>query len=353
MTKDQVFTPLVKFTIVIAGFVLIIAGMMAASELLVALFLAFIFAVIITPLKNWLERRGLPSWLSFLLTILLMFLLVVGVVFFVVLSIEELVQVLPEYADSAEGIKSSLASFFGGLGIDISGVLNLDAFDPTNLLGLAGAFLGALVGSLANVFLVLLVLIFMLLEATGFSGRLRQNFDLDSPMLARVGEFTNQIREYITITTWVNLLIGIIDTVFLIILGIPFPVLWGVLAFFMGYIPSIGFWISMIPPFLLALLEYGLTRALIILVGYVLINGGIQNFVEPRLYGKGLNLSPLVVVLSLFFWAWVLGPIGALIAVPLTMMVMKLLLESFDETKPLVKLMQSSPYEEEGSSDAA
>jgi predicted PurR-regulated permease PerM len=103
----------------------------------------------------------------------------------------------------------------------------------------------------------------------------------------------------------------------------------------------VGFWIALIPPFLLALLEFGAARALIVLAGYVLINGGVQNFLQPRIMGAGLNLSPLVVILSLFFWGWVLGPMGALLAVPLTMIVKEVFLDAYDDTRGLSELMSA------------
>jgi len=138
-------------------------------------------------------------------------------------------------------------------------------------------------------------------------------------------------------------MVGLVNTVFLIILGVDFPVLWGLLAFLLGYIPSVGFWLALIPPAALAFLEFGATRALIVLIGYVVINGGVQNFIQPKLMGSGLNISPLVVVLSLFFWTWILGPMGALLAVPLTMIVKEIFLEGFDDTRGLSVLMEAPP----------
>jgi len=133
----------------------------------------------------------------------------------------------------------------------------------------------------------------------------------------------------------------LVDTIFLLILGVDFALLWGLLAFLLGYIPSVGFWFALIPPFILALFEFGITKALIVLVGYILINGSVQNFLQPKMMGSGLNLSPLVVVISLFFWAWVLGPIGALLAVPMTIIVKEIFLEGFDDTRGLAGLMGS------------
>jgi predicted PurR-regulated permease PerM len=133
----------------------------------------------------------------------------------------------------------------------------------------------------------------------------------------------------------------LVDTIFLLILGVDFALLWGLLALLLGYISSVGFWFALIPPFILALFEFGITKGLIVLVGYILINGSVQNFQQPKMMRSGLNLSPLVFVISLFFWAWVLGPIGALLAVPMTIIVKKFFLEGFDDTRGLAGLMGS------------
>jgi predicted PurR-regulated permease PerM len=188
---------------------------------------------------------------------------------------------------------------------------------------------------------MLMVLIFFLLATPGLSTKLRLGSAANNPNLTRFRGLARDLREYVSITTWINLLVGVVNTVFLLLLGVDYALLWGLLSFLMGYIPNVGFWIALIPPFLLALLEFGAARALLVLVGYVVINGGVQNFLQPRMMGAGLNLSPFIVVLSLFFWGWVLGPMGALLAVPLTMIVKEVFLEAYDDTRGLAELMSA------------
>jgi predicted PurR-regulated permease PerM len=122
---------------------------------------------------------------------------------------------------------------------------------------------------------------------------------------------------------------------------VDFAVLWGVLAFLTGYIPNVGFWIAFVPPFLMALLQFGAAKALIVLVGYIVINGVVQSFLQPKMMGTGLNLNTFVVVMSLFFWGWVLGPLGALLAVPLTMIVKDVFLDAYEETRGISELMNA------------
>ena len=159
----------------------------------------------------------------------------------------------------------------------------------------------------------------------------------DSPAMVSVQQFTLEVRQYVNIMTVINFMVAIGDTLILALLGIPFAALWGILAFFMGFIPSIGWWISLIPPFLIAWAQFGVGTAVIVLLSYVLINGGVQNIVQPKMMGKGLRISPLVVFISVIVWATVLGGMGALIAVPMTMIVMKIL-ELSESTRWIVAL---------------
>jgi predicted PurR-regulated permease PerM len=287
---------------------------------------------------GWLNRKGLPAWLSLLVTILVMILVLVGMIVIVGFSIGELVASLPKYADNLQGQQKSLQTFLDGFGTDTSSIQNMDTH---KLLGYVGTLLGGVVGLLSGVVMMLMVLIFLLIATPGLTTKFKIDFDEGSPTFGRFRSLAVDLREYVGITTLINLGVGVIDAIFLFILGIDFPILWGVMAFFMGYIPSVGFWMALLPPFALAFMEFGATKALIVLVGYILINGGIQNILQPKMMGSGLNLAPIVVVVSIFFWTWVLGPMGALLSIPLTMVVKEIFLEAYDDTRALVVLMDA------------
>jgi predicted PurR-regulated permease PerM len=158
-------------------------------------------------------------------------------------------------------------------------------------------------------------------------------------VIGRIGMLTGDIRHYMSILTVINLLVGLGDTLFLMVLGVDYALLWGLLAWFMGYIPSIGFIIALIPPVLMAYAQYGLQTALIVLVGYILINGGVQNFIQPKMMGQGLKINPLVVFVGLFVWGFLLGGMGAILATPLTVLLLTLM-ESFDATRVPAILMR-------------
>ncbi len=336
-----------------ASFFILIFGMQASASILSPVFLAFIMAISITPFTRWLVRRGLSKGLALLLTLVIMILLIVGFVGLMGAAIGKLAVTLPTYEGGLNQVETELESIIANLGIDIRTIQSQDNFNPSGLIGFFGSLLQSVAGTLSSIVLMLMILIFMLIDTSSFGEKFRAGYAPDSPMVIRINEFTGNIRRYVTITTQINFAVGVVDTIFLLILGVDFAVLWGLLAFLLGYIPSVGFWLALIPPFFLALAEFGITKALIVLVGFVLINGSVQNFLQPRLMGKGLNLSPLVVVVSLIFWAWILGPIGALLAVPLTMVVKEIFLESFEETRGLALLMGGGDGSVDEESEAA
>jgi predicted PurR-regulated permease PerM len=159
------------------------------------------------------------------------------------------------------------------------------------------------------------------------------------PAIGRVAALTEDVRKYMTVLTGVNFMVGLGNAVFLWFLGVDYALLWGLLAWFMGYIPSIGFIIALIPPVLMAYAQYGLQTALIVLVGYILINGGVQNLVQPKIMGKSLRISPVVVFVGLFVWGYLLGGIGAILAVPMTLLLL-IIMENFEGTRTLAILMR-------------
>jgi predicted PurR-regulated permease PerM len=314
--------------------------MKASASILNPILLAPILVITVAPFLGWLQRKGLPGGLALLIVVLLLIGVIVALVLFLGGSINQLVQTIPTYRANAVEQKEALQVWLADKGIDTSQVLSLDVFDPEKLFGVVGAVLADVIGGLSNAVFMLMVAVFMLAEATGFSAKLHPRLKTDHPVLVRAGELNQQLRDYMRITTVAGVLVGAINAVFLLILGVDFPILWGVLSWLLSYIQGIGFWLAMIPPLLLAWLEFGWARPLIVFVGYVLINSAVQNILKPKLMKQGLNLAPVVTVLSLFFWGWVLGVVGALLAVPLTLAVNKLLLEGSDETGWLVDLMQ-------------
>ncbi len=191
---------------------------------------------------------------------------------------------------------------------------------------------------LGDTFLILLVVVFMLLETATFSHKIEEAFPAGSSEMDRLNAFLKNINRYMVIKTWTSTGTGVIATIWLSIWGVDYALLWGLLTFLLNYIPNIGSIMAAVPPVLLALVTLGPWSAVAVAIGYLVINVTIGSFLEPRLMGRGLGLSTLVVFLSLLFWGWVLGPVGMILSVPLTM-TMKIGLSSFDETQWLATML--------------
>jgi predicted PurR-regulated permease PerM len=185
---------------------------------------------------------------------------------------------------------------------------------------------------LTKTFLIMLTVLFILLEASGFPNKLRAALDNPYESLANISKITEVINRYLLIKTQFSLITGIAIGIWLYVLGVDYPLLWGLLAFLLNFVPTIGSFIAAIPAVLLALIQLGTGSALLACLGYLVVNVSIGNVIEPKFMGRGLGLSTLVVFLSLIFWGWVLGPVGMLLSVPLTM-VIKIALESNQDTR--------------------
>lgn len=211
-------------------------------------------------------------------------------------------------------------------------------FDPGTAISLALSIAGSIGQLLSNVFLILLTVVFILLEAGTFRTKITEAFGQTQDATGRAQQIIHSIRNYLVIKTWISLATGILVTVWLRFLGVPYAGLWGLLAFLFNFIPNIGSIIAAVPAVLIAWLELTTLPAVAAAIGLIAINAVIGNFIEPRLMGRGLGLSPLVVFCCMVFWGWVLGPVGMLLSVPLTMTA-RIALDGFDDTRWIATLM--------------
>jgi AI-2 transport protein TqsA len=333
---------LVMYLIAGASVFLILFGIRGSASIITPILLAMVITITVLPIPSRLTKRGMPGWLSMVVSILLVVLvlgLMIATVFF---SVTKLTTELPTYlAEGSAQASEDLST------TDATTELNIQIEQVTKSVGpVVQGFLSSMIDIIAQFGLALIIFFFMISAALALPTPSRLGLDPNAPVIGRVSALTADVRKYITVLTGVNLLVGLGDTVFLWILGVDYAVLWGMLAWFMGYIPSIGFIIALIPPVLMAYAQYGLDTALIVLVGYILINGGVQNFIQPKLMGQRLKISPVVVFVGLFIWGYLLGGIGALLAVPLTLLVL-IIMENFEGTRPLAILMRYTGEEEE------
>jgi AI-2 transport protein TqsA len=321
----------------LAALVLVAAGLNAAKVILVPVLLAAFIAIVSAPPMFWLQRRGLPTWLALVLVIFAVFLIGLLVALVVVSSVGDFSQNLPAYDAKIRQQTATLVVWLEKTGIRISGRELLKIFDPGAAMKLIGTLLTALGNMVTNGLLVLMTVIFMLLEASSFPAKLRTILGRDAS-LAGFDHFIQNVKHYLVIKTLVSLGTGLVLGLWLAILGVDYALLWGLLAFLLNYVPNIGSIIAAVPAVLLALVQFGFLRAGLVAAGFLAVNLVIGGVVEPRFMGRGLGLSTLVVFLSLLFWGWLLGPVGMLLSVLLTMTA-KIALDSSEDTRWLAVLL--------------
>lgn len=335
-----VHSPYVRYLVVAAAFVIVVAGMRAAEQLLVPFLLSLFIAVISSPPLVWLKSRGVPTGIAIL--IIMGVIVGAGVLVGTVVgsSIASFRQDLPHYQARLTALSHVFFSQLQPLGIDMDLTQLRESLNPATALALAGTTLSSFGNMMTNAFLIILTVVFILAEEMRFADKLRQaNPDCDNTLRA-IKRFTQSVNRYMALKTALSLLTGLIIMAWLWVQGVDYFVLWGLLAFLLNFVPTLGSILAAIPAVLLSLVQLGVGDALITALGFVLVNVVIGNFLEPRIMGRGLDLSPLVVFLSLVFWGWVLGPIGMLLSVPLTMTV-KIAAESFEDTRWLGVLLGS------------
>jgi len=326
--------------LILASFVIVVAGMKAASSILVPFFLAVFIAVICTPPLFWLQRKGLPKVLA--LTFILVAILIVGLLFGALIgpSLNDFLRSLPDYQERLSTHITVLIGWLREKGVNIPAEEVPRALNPGWVMNLAGGIFSALSSVLTNAFMILLTVVFVLLEVADLPKKLRIVLKNPERSLSTIEKFSQDAKRYLVIKTVISAAEALVIWLWLLILGVDYPVLWGTLVFLLNYVPNIGSIIAALPAVLLALVQLGVGSALLTALGFVVANVVLGNLIEPKLMGKGLSLSTLVVFLSMVFWGWVLGPIGMILSVPMTSLV-KIALESYEETRGLAIMLGS------------
>lgn len=323
MTTTQRPRPNILLTL--ACLVVVIAGLKSAGSVLLPFLLSILLAVLAMPVVRWLQGLRVPGPAAVGLTVLGLVGLFAGFGVIVGTSVQDFTKQLPKHQAALEtklaelGAESALP--------DVS-----EWIDAGAAMGFAGQVLNELVGMLSNVVLILLTTVFILLEAAGVPAKLRAAFPGDGDPLAKASAVGRSVQTYLGVKTLMSVVTGVCVTVLVGSLGLSHAVLWGLIACLLNYVPSIGSIIAAVPAVLLAVAELGPGKAAVILGGFIAINMVIGNVLEPRIMGRKLGLSPLVVFLSLVFWGWIWGPAGMLLSVPLTVMV-KIILEGREGTR--------------------
>lgn len=335
---------LLQALIIAACLVVILAGIKSAVQIVVPFLLALFIAIICAPLITMMTDRKVPRWLAISLLfvfILLIFFFLVGLINS---TIREFTSSIPQYRALLSRRVNEISEFTQSINypLTISQEAILENFDPSVIMDFVSKVLLSFSGAVSNFFILLLVVIFMLIEAPTAKHKMALAFsqvDGDVNEHERnIDRILNGVIRYLGIKTIISLATGICVWLLLEILGVQYAVLWGTLSFLLNYIPNIGSIIAAIPIIVQALLLNGFSTGLISATGLLGINMVIGNVIEPRLMGKTLGLSTLIVFLSLLFWGWLLGSVGMLLSVPLTM-ALKIALESNPQTKKYAALL--------------
>lgn len=331
----------------LAALVVIVAGLREADALFPPFFVAVLLSVLVAPLVLWMERRRVPAPAAVAVALVLVFAGLAAFGALLTTAFAGYEEALPGYRDAMTARSRSVLVWMGERGIHLQAGEFNELLHPERLFTLSMDFLGGMVGALSNTALVLLTMMFVLLEATSFPKKLRAVMDDPRGDLGQWREMLLEIQRYLLIKTVVSLVTGVTATLMLWLLGVDFPLLWGMVAFLLNFIPTVGSIIAAVPAILVAMVQpdLGLGIAAIVAFGYFTLNTIFGSIIEPQLMGRRLGLSPLVVFVSLAFWFWVWGPLGGLLSVPLTIVV-RLVLERSEELHWVSVLLGSSPEPE-------
>ncbi|HEU5473514.1 MAG TPA: AI-2E family transporter [Actinophytocola sp.] len=304
------------------------AGIWAAAWLIGPVFLALVIVISVSPLQSWLLRHGTPRWLAVATLILAVYAILASLFLVIIVSVARLASVVPEYAERADELLGGVRDFLAQLGVDAEQVDSVaNSVDLTKLADLLGSLLGTVGGILSNLVFLFSLLLFLSFETTSATARLRV-IAADRPRIAdALGEFVHGTRSYMVVSTVFGLMVAVLDTIALALLGIPLPVTWGLLSFITNYIPNVGFIIGVIPPALLGLLGGGPGLMLAVIAVYIVFNFVCQSLIQPRFVGNAVGLSSTIAFLALLFWAWLIGALGAILAIPLTLLAKALLVD--------------------------
>lgn len=330
-----------EYLLTAAGLVIVIAALRVARPVLLPLVASGFLAALTAPAVLSLKARRVPPSLSIPLLVLVMLLIAGGVAGFIGTSINRFVATAPTYEASLNRMITGISQYLIDSGYVFTGIEVRELVNPGAALNLAGRTLTEIADLLSNLFLVLLTTVFLLLEVTELPDKLRRALGNPDADLGHAIGVVRQVKNYVVLKTYVSLATGALIAGALAAFGVDFPILWGLLAFLLNFIPNIGSIIAAVPAVLLALVQFGWATAIGVLIVFIVVNTVIGNLLEPRLMGRQMGLSPLVVFVSLVFWGWLWGPLGMLLSVPLTM-ILRIVLENGSQTRGIAILMGSS-----------
>ena len=326
-------------------------GLAGAQEVVAPIFLALVLTICVHPLRIALERRGVPRGLATVSVVLAVFILLAAFVTALIVAFAQFAALLPQFAPQIQDIGTTVGTWLTKIGFGPEQVQAVaQGFKPTNLVGFVSGLLGSITSITAGLVIILTLLLLMAMDAGYLETLFRQLRPRRPYMVSSLERFARGVRKYMVVTTGLGVAQGVLNWVALLILQVPGALLWGLLSFICSFIPNIGYFIAIIPPVVFGFLVGGWQTAVIIIIIYGVINAVVQSVVQPRIVGNAVALSQTITFASVLIWLVILGPLGAILAVPLTLLVRMILIDSnpnaqwwrpvlgdLDETKGIMK----------------
>jgi predicted PurR-regulated permease PerM len=321
-----------------------VAGLRAVAWLVGPVLLALVVVVAMAPVQSWLRRHGAPRWVATTVLLVLVWTVLLGFVALLVLSVAQLAALLPDYAERAQSLLNGVVADLNNAGV-VSGRLSdlVSQIDYGQVVGLATGLLASFTDAASTLVLLLSALVFMAIESSGFARRVSLIAAERPHLPVAFSLFAHGTRSYLLVSTVFGAVVAVGDAIALAMLAVPAAPLWGLLAFITNYVPNIGFVLGVVPPALLGLLAGGWGELVAIIVIYSLLNFVVQTLIQPRFVGDSVGLSMTVTFIALLFWGWVLGALGALLAIPLTLLVKAILVDVDPRGHWLDALLREEP----------
>ncbi len=345
-TKREALSGPVRLLLPIALAAGIIYAMKFSAGILNPILLALFLTMGASPALAWMRRRGMAAWLCIVIVAVV---LVAAVTLFMLIMLSAVTQLdekMPVYQENLQQMEANATAWFADRGIDISG-LTSGSLSPDAAVSAVKGLLSSIVNVMGSIFWIILLLLFMVAEAYALPRRLVDDIRTNDRVTRSFADFGETVRIFLFTKGWLSALVAVMVTVIYLAFGVDFAVVWGLLFFVLSFIPNIGFMLSVIPVFFITLLEFGFPRAAVVVILVIVINTIVDNYFSPKIMGKSVGLSTLTVFLSVFFWGWVLGGLGALMSVPLMLAVKLLFFDSFESTRTISDLM-GTPVRELG-----
>lgn len=331
-----------RLLVLAASLVVVIAGLKIGAPILVPTALSIFLAITLMPAVAWLRRHRVPNIVAILGVVLTTFAILGGILSIAAQSLSQIREAFPRYQVQFLAMLESATAGLAQRGITVPTLFDPAWISPERVVDFAGGALVGLAGFMSSVVLVLLLTVFTLIEMNGLPAKIRLALGRPTLNLGRFTKITDEVQRYLVMKTVISLVTGVLIGVWSWILGLDFPVFWGLLTFLLNYVPNVGPILAVVPHVLVALVLLGPKGTLLLLLGDLVVHMTLGNAIEPHVMGRRLGLSPLVVLLSLVFWGWIWGPVGMLLSVPLTMIV-RIMVENTDQYRWLAVLLAPPP----------